>query len=159
MALFASALDGGVDDYLNSRYWQTTRAHGGRAMSDREHVAKIVSAYTKRNQLPPDQLPALIATVHDALASIEGGGPPAPAIGLEPAVPIRRSIQPEAIICLDCGHRQKMLKRHLTTAHQLTPDEYRKRWGLKSDYPMSAPNYTARRSELAKSIGLGRRSS
>jgi hypothetical protein len=85
-----------------------------------------------------------------------GGGQPEPAIGPEPAVPIRRSIQPDAITCLDCGRPQKMLKRHLTTAHQLTPDEYRKRWGLKSDYPMSAPNYTARRSELAKSYGLGK---
>jgi len=126
-------------------------------MAEMEHVAKIVSAYAKRNQLPPDQLPALIATVHAALASVEGGGQPEPAIGPEPAVPIRRSVQPDTITCLDCGRPQKMLKRHLTTAHQLTPDEYRKRWGLKSDYPMSAPNYTARRSELAKSIGLGRR--
>jgi len=139
-----------------SLYWQREKL-GGRAMPDREHVAKIVSAYAKRNALAADQLPALIATVHGALASIEGGGQPEPAIGPEPAVPIRRSIQPEAIICLDCGHRQKMLKRHLTTAHQLTPDEYRKRWGLKSDYPMVAPNYTARRSELAKSYGFGRR--
>ena len=128
-------------------------------MADRGRVAQIVSAYAKRNQLPPDQLPALIATVHAALASIEGGGLSEPAIGPEPAVPIRRSIQPEAIICLDCGRHQKMLKRHLRIAHQLNPDEYRKRWGLKSDYPMTAPNYTARRSELAKSIGLGRRSS
>jgi predicted transcriptional regulator len=125
-------------------------------MPDTGHVAKIVSAYIKRNQLPADQLPVLIATVHAALASIGGGGRPEPAVGPEPAVPIRRSIQPEAIICLDCGRHQKMLKRHLTTAHQLTPDEYRKRWGLKSDYPMSAPNYTARRSELAKSYGLGK---
>ena len=124
-------------------------------MVDREHVAKIVSAYAKRNPLSADQLPALIATVHAALASIEGGGPTAPAIGPEPAVPIRRSIQPDAITCLDCGHRQKTLKRHLLTAHQLTPDAYRVRWRLKSDYPMVAPNYAARRSEMAKSIGLG----
>jgi predicted transcriptional regulator len=125
-------------------------------MADRGRVAQIVSAYAKRNQLPPDQLPALIATVHAALASIEGGGLSEPAIGPEPAVPIRRSIQPEAIICLDCGHRHKSLKRHLTTAHQLTPNEYRRRWGLNSDYPMVAPNSTARRRELAKSIGLGK---
>lgn len=126
-------------------------------MPDREHVAKIVSAYAKRNPLAADQLPALIATVHTALASIEGGGPPTPAIGPTPAVPIRRSIQPDAITCLDCGHRQKILKRHIMTAHQLTPDGYRVRWGLKRDYPMVAPNYTARRRELAKSIGLGQR--
>ena len=127
-------------------------------MLDREHVAKIVSAYAKRNTLAADQLPALIATVHAALSGIERGGLPTPAMGRpEPAVPIRRSVQPEAITCLDCGHRQKTLKRHLMTAHQLTPDGYRVRWGLKGDYPLVAPNYTARRSELAKSIGLGQR--
>ena len=126
-------------------------------MIDGEYVAKIVSAYAKRNAVAADQLPALIATVHAALFGIEGGGLPEPARGPEPAVPIRRSIQPDAITCLDCGYRGKMLKRHLMTAHQLTPDAYRVRWGLKPDYPMSAPNYTARRSELAKSYGLGRR--
>ena len=119
-------------------------------MADREQVAKIISAYAKHNALPADQLPALIVTVHAALASIEGAGPTAPAIGPEPAVPIRRSVQPNAINCLECGYRGQMLKRHLMTAHQLTPDAYRIRWGLKSDYPMTAPNYAARRSELAK---------
>ena len=123
-------------------------------MPDREHVAKIVSAYAKRNALAADQLPALIATVHGALVGIEGGVLPEPTKELVPAVPIRRSVQPDAITCLDCGYRGKMLKRHLTT-HQLTPDEYRKRWGLKRDYPMVAPNYAARRSALAKSLGLG----
>ena len=126
-------------------------------MPDTGHVTKIVSAYTKRNQLPADQLPALIAAVHAALSGVEGGGPPAPAMRPEPAVPVRRSIQPDAITCLDCGHRQKSLKRHLMTAHQLTPDAYRTRWGLTRDYPMVAPSYAARRSELAKSIGFGRR--
>jgi predicted transcriptional regulator len=126
-------------------------------MPDREHVARIVSAYAKRNQLPADQLPALIATVHGALVGIEGGGLSEPAKFLAPAVPIRRSVQPEAIICLDCGRHQRVLKRHLMTAHKLTVDEYRKRWGLKSDYPMVAPNSTVHRRELAKSIGLGQR--
>ena len=122
-----------------------------------EYVAKIVSAYAKRNQLPADQLPALIATVHAALSNIGSAGQPTPAIGPEPAVPIRRSIQPDAITCLDCGYRGKMLKRHIMAAHQLTPDAYRERWGLKADYPMTAPNYAARRSEMAKSFGLGSR--
>jgi predicted transcriptional regulator len=126
-------------------------------MPDREHVARIVSAYAKRNTLAADQLPGLIATVHGALAGIIGGGLPEPAKELEPAVPIRRSIQPDAIACLDCGHRQRMLKRHLMTAHQLTPEAYRERWGLKTDYPMTAPSYAARRSELAKAAGLGHR--
>jgi predicted transcriptional regulator len=113
-------------------------------MPDREHIAKIVSAYAKRNQLPADQ-------------PIEGGGLPEPAKELVPAVPIRRSVRPDEITCLDCGHSGRLLKRHLMTAHQLSPGEYRRRWGLKDDYPMSAPNYAARRSELAKSIGLGQR--
>jgi len=97
----------------------------------------------------------LIATVHTALAGIESGALPEPAKELVPAVPIRRSITPDAITCLECGYSGKMLKRHLAM-HQLTPAAYRERWGLKSDYPTVAPNYAARRSELAKSIGLGR---
>jgi predicted transcriptional regulator len=124
-------------------------------MPDRGHVARIVSAYAKRHALAADQLPALIATVHEALVGIEGGGLSEPAKELVPAVPVRRSVQPEAITCLDCGQRRKMLKGHLMKAHNLTVDAYRVRWGLKSDYPMTAPNYTARRSELAKSFGLG----
>ena len=127
-------------------------------MPDREHVAKIVSAYAKRNTIAADQLPGLIATVHGALAGIEGGGLSEPAKELKPAVPIRRSVQHNAIICLDCGHSAKALKRHLMTAHQLTPAAYRERWGLKAEYPMVAPNYAARRSELAKAAGLGQRS-
>src|ERR1700674_4597343 len=103
-------------------------------MPDREHVAKIVSAYAKRNTLAADQLPALIATVHGALASIEGGGLPEPAKELAPAVAIRRSIQPDYLVCLDCGRHQKMLRRHLMNSHELSPGEYRIRWGLKSDY-------------------------
>jgi predicted transcriptional regulator len=126
-------------------------------MPDREHVAKIVSAYAKRNQLPADQLPTLIATVHSALASIDGGGLPEPAKELVPAVAIRRSVQPDVITCLDCGYRGRMLKRHLMTLHKLTPAAYRERWGLKSDYPMVAPNYAARRSEMAKSYGFGQK--
>jgi len=114
-------------------------------MLDRGHVAKIVSAYAKRNVLAADQLPTLIATVHSALARVEAGGlpEPPPPMKLVPAVPIRRSVQPEAITCLDCGYRGLMIKQHLRTAHQTTPGEYRERWGLKRDYPIVAPNYTA----------------
>jgi len=87
-------------------------------MPDTEHVTTIVSAYAKRNVLAPDQLPALIAMVHGALARVEGGGlPEPPKAQPEPAVPVRRSVQPEAVTCLDCGYRAKMLKRHLMTAH------------------------------------------
>ena len=124
-------------------------------MPDREHVAKIVAAYAKRNALPADQLPALIVTVHAALAGAEAGGSPEPVTALVPAVPVRRSVRPDAIICLDCGLPQKILKRHLMTSHQLSADEYRQRWDLSRDYPLVAPSYRARRSELAKSIGLG----
>jgi len=123
-------------------------------MPDREHVAKIVSAYAKRNALPADQLPTLIATVHASLAGIEDGGLPEPATELLPAVPIRRSVHPNAITCLDGGYSGKMLKRHLMK-HQLTPETYRERWRLKPDYPMVAPNYSARRCDMAKSIGFG----
>lgn len=126
-------------------------------MAGREHVAKIVAAYTKRNALAADQLPALIATIHGALVGIAGGVPAEPTKRPEPAVLIKRSVRPDAITCLDCGQHQKTLKRHLLTSHQLTPEAYRMRWGLKDDYPMVAPNYAARRSELAKSLGLGRR--
>jgi predicted transcriptional regulator len=126
-------------------------------MPDREHVAKIVSAYAKRNSLAADQLPSLIATVHGALTRLEGGVVPEPATELMPAVPVRRSVQPDTITCLDCGYRGKMLKRHLISAHRLTPNDYRQRWRLKNDYPMVAPNYAASRSELAKSFGLGSR--
>lgn len=126
-------------------------------MPDLDKVTTIVSAYARRNSLAADQLPALIATVHGALASIESGEISQNEIGRpEPAVSIRRSVQPDAITCLDCGRKASMLKRHLLTAHQLTPDTYRERWGLKSDYPMVAPNYAARRSQMAKSLGLGR---
>lgn len=127
-------------------------------MPDRAHVVKIVAADAKRNALTADELTGLIASVHTALADIEGGGPAAAeAPRLEPAVPIRRSVKPDAITCLDCGYEAQMLKRHLSTAHGLSVEAYRERWGLKADYPMVAPNYAARRSELAKSAGLGTR--
>ena len=127
-------------------------------MVDKENVAKIVSAYAKKNALSADQLPALIASVHAALAGVGDGGAPSEAPkALVPAVPVRRSIQPNAITCLDCGYQGKMLKRHLQSAHGATVDAYRERWGLKPDYPMVAPAYAARRSELAKTIGLGTR--
>lgn len=124
-------------------------------MVNKEHVAKIVSAYAKRHAFAADELPGLIATVHTALASAGipvSLAPPKPA---DPAVAVRRSVQPSSLTCLDCGHRGPMLKRHLRAAHGLSPAEYRDRWGLKPDYPMVAPNYSRRRSDLAKAIGLG----
>ncbi len=116
-------------------------------------VSEIVSAYVSKNSLPPSELPNLIKTVHDALSSPEQGASSAP----EPAVPIKKSIRPDYVICLEDGKKLKMLKRHLRTAYDMSPDEYRQKWGLASDYPMVAPKYAARRSELAKKIGLGRK--
>jgi predicted transcriptional regulator len=116
-------------------------------------VSEIVSAYVSKNSLPPSELPNLIKTVHDALSSPEQGASSTP----EPAVPIKKSIRPDYVICLEDGKKLKMLKRHLRTAYDMSPDEYRQKWGLASDYPMVAPKYAARRSELAKKIGLGRK--
>jgi predicted transcriptional regulator len=120
----------------------------------KEHVAEIVAAFVKRNQVAATELPALIASVSQSLGSL-GEAPAAPA-PLTPAVSIRGSATASKITCLDCGWSGQMLKRHLSTGHNLSVDEYRTRWGLKPDYPMVARNYAARRSELAKSIGLGR---
>ena len=121
----------------------------------KEHVAEIVAAYVGKNRVDPAELPALIASVNQALAGL-GQAPAAAPASLTPAVPIRRSVGTETITCLDCGYKGQMLKRHLSTAHGMTVDEYRTRWSLPRDYPMVAKNYSARRSELAKSLGLGR---
>ena len=121
----------------------------------KEQVAEIVAAYVRKNLVAATELPSLINQVNQTLSSL--GQPLAAPAMLSPAVPIKRSVQPEAITCLDCGHRQRILKRHLMTAHQLTPAAYRERWGLKADYPLVAPSYAARRSELAKAAGLGKK--
>ncbi len=121
--------------------------------SSLESVSKIVSAYVSNNNLPSGELPDLIMTVHEALKSPDQGTSSPP----EPAVPIKRSVKPDYVICLEDGKKLKMLKRHLRTAYNMSPDEYRQKWGLPSDYPMVAPEYAARRSELAKKIGLGRK--
>ena len=122
----------------------------------KEHVAGIVAAYVGKNRIDPSQLPELIASVSQALAGLGQAAAPASS-SLTPAVPIRRSIGAETITCLDCGWSGKMLKRHLTSAHNTNPAEYRTRWNLPGDYPMVSKNYAARRSELAKASGLGRR--
>jgi predicted transcriptional regulator len=122
----------------------------------KELVAEIVVAYVGKNHVDPSELPSLIASVSKALAGL-GTAPAAPTTTLTPAVPIRRSVGADTITCLDCGYRAQMLKRHLMTAHGMTTGEYRVRWNLPSDYAVVAKNYSARRSELAKSLGLGRR--
>ena len=119
-----------------------------------EHTTRIVAAQVANNPIAVTDVPGLIATVHETLAKL---GPEEPAPRPEPAVSIKQSVKPEYVVCLEDGEKHKMLKRHLRTAHELTPDDYRKRWGLPSDYPMVAPNYAKKRSELAKKIGLGRK--
>ncbi len=119
-----------------------------------ELTTKIVAAHVANNPIVAAELPSVIATVHQALAAL---GPEEAAGKPTPAVPIKQSVKPEYIVCLDDGKKLKMLKRHLKTAYNMTPDDYRKRWGLPGDYPMVAPNYAATRSKLAKKIGLGRR--
>ena len=122
-------------------------------------TAKIVASYVGNNSLGADQVPEIVRTVSTALKQIEQvDNGPDKAVG-KPAVPIRRSVTPDYIICLEDGRKLKMLKRHLRTTFGLTPDEYRTRWGLPADYPMVAPNYAKRRSEFAKKIGLGQKRS
>ena len=117
----------------------------------------IVVAYVSHNAIEPDQLPRLIGDVHSALANMTGNGTPEPVREvLKPAVPIKKSVFPDYLICLEDGKKFKSLKRHLRTHYDLSPEEYREKWGLPHDYPMVAPNYAAARSQLAKQMGLGR---
>ncbi len=116
-------------------------------------TADIVAAHVSNNSVAVNDLPNLIQNVHGALAEISGSR--APEVKLEPKVSIRSSIKPDYIVCLEDGKKLKMLKRHLMTHYQMTPDQYRQKWGLNSDYPMVAPNYAEQRRALAKSIGLG----
>lgn len=118
---------------------------------------QIVTAYASYNPLPAERLPEVIDTVYRTLAELDGGSAKPQPAKLRPAVPIRKSVTPDHIVCLEDGRKLKMLKRHLWTAYGLTPDQYREKWGLPADYPMVAPNYADQRSRFAKEIGLGRR--
>jgi predicted transcriptional regulator len=117
-------------------------------------VTDIVAAHLSNNTVAVSDLPQLIRDVYGALAVV-GGGAPQAAERPNPAVPVKRSVTPDYIVCLEDGKKLKMLKRHLRTAYGLSPEEYRERWGLPADYPMVAPNYAKQRSRLAKEIGLG----
>jgi len=117
-------------------------------------TSDIVAAHVSNNTVAVTDLPGLIEQVYKTLSSVGGAGDAA-ADRPTPAVPIKKSITPDFIICLEDGKKLKMLKRHLKTAYDMTPDDYRERWGLPSDYPMVAPNYAKQRSKLAKAIGLG----
>ena len=116
-------------------------------------TAEIVAAHVGNNSVPLSELPQLINEVYRTLASV--GTTPSIPERPQPAVPVKKSVTPDYIICLEDGKKLKMLKRHLKTAYNMTPEEYRERWGLAADYPMVAPNYAAHRSSLAKKIGLG----
>ncbi|MGH1481008.1 MAG: MucR family transcriptional regulator [Geminicoccales bacterium] len=117
-------------------------------------TAEITSAYVANNAVATADLPRVISTIAENLRLL--GQEPVEEVKLEPAVPIKKSVMPDYIVCLEDGKKLKMLKRHLKTRYDMTPDDYRQRWGLKDDYPMVAPSYAATRSELAKKIGLGK---
>ena len=123
-------------------------------------AADIVSAYVSHNALPASEIPTLIQTVYRSLSEMDGAPAPAEEAApepLKPPVPVRQSIKPDYLVCLEDGKKLKMLKRHLRTNYDLSPEEYRAKWGLAADYPMVAPNYAKQRSEFAKKIGLGRK--
>ena len=119
-------------------------------------ASDIVAAHVSNNSVAIDEVPGLIEKIYGTLSAL-GGAAAAAANPPEPAVSIRASVKPDYVVCLDCGKKMKMLKRHISTDHGLTTDEYRQRWGLNADYPLVAPNYAAKRRELAKKIGLGRK--
>ena len=119
-------------------------------------TSDIVAAHVSKNPVSTNELPGLIETVYRKLDEL-GGQPAAPGPELRPAVPIKKSVQDDHIVCLEDGKKLKMLKRHLKTAYNMTPNEYRAKWGLPPDYPMVAPAYARKRQQLAKQIGLGRK--
>ncbi|HEV2365324.1 MAG TPA: MucR family transcriptional regulator [Caulobacteraceae bacterium] len=120
-----------------------------------EMTAEIVASYVENNSISTTDLPGLIQSVHRALNAVSSGGEPVEAAPKEPAVPIRRSITPDYLVCLEDGRKFKSLKRHLRTKYNMSPEDYRAKWGLPKDYPMVAPNYAKARSDLAKQMGLG----
>jgi len=120
------------------------------------HACSIVVAYLGKNHIAQSELPGMIRSIHGALGSLAGGAISETGTNQKPVVPIKKSITPDFIICLEDGKKLKMLKRYLRAQYGLTPEAYRAKWNLPADYPMTAPNYAARRSEFAKQIGLGK---
>lgn len=120
-------------------------------------TAQIVAAYVSKNAVASGELPVLISDVHQALARASGNGEVVERDEFKPAVPVKKSVTPDYIICLEDGKKFKSLKRHLRTHYKMSPEEYRVKWQLPHDYPMVAPNYAAARSQLAKKMGLGTR--
>ena len=152
---------------MNLQYWASADREtqsNGQAMTGGDsqgedpilrQVTEIVTAYLSKNTLPPEEIPGLIRSVHATLGHIAGAEAPVRETR-QPAVPIKKSVKPDYIVCLEDGKKLKMLKRYLRTRYGLTPDAYRAKWNLPADYPMTAPNYAARRSDFAKQIGLGK---
>ena len=132
-----------------------------KSQTDRSEMLRmavdIVAAYVSNNTVPANQVPEVINTVFGSLSSVESAASEQPTEPAKPAVSIRRSVTPDYIVCLEDGKKLKMLKRHLRAAYNMTPEEYRAKWGLPADYPMVAPNYAQQRSAFAKKIGLGRK--
>jgi predicted transcriptional regulator len=119
-------------------------------------ASEIVAAYVSNNPIPVGELPTMIKSVHSTLGGLSGAAPGDLVTSQKPAIPIKKSITPEFLICLEDGKKLKMLKRYLRSRYGLSPDQYRTKWGLPADYPMVASNYAAQRSEFAKKIGLGK---
>jgi predicted transcriptional regulator len=154
--------DGGIELGVDVRF--LSREKTSMAVSANENdtdavalASDIVAAYVANNPVPRAELPALIADIYAAIDRLRKGVAQEPEVKLTPAVPVKKSVTPDYIICLDDGKKFKSLKRHLATHHGMTPDEYRRKWNLPRDYPMVAPAYAAARSSLAKSMGLGRK--
>ena len=122
-------------------------------------TAEIVAAYVSNNSMSASELPSIIKSVHSTLGGLGGAFQNEVQTSQKPAVPVKRSVNPDYIVCLEDGKKLKMLKRYLRSNYNMTPEEYRAKWGLPADYPMVAPNYAAQRSEFAKKIGLGRTAS
>lgn len=120
-----------------------------------ELTANIVSAYVGNNPTPASELPALISQIHSALVRVSGGHVEAAVEPAKPAVPVKKSMTSDYLVCLEDGKKFKSLKRHLRTQYNMTPEQYREKWGLPADYPMVAPSYAVARSQLAKKMGLG----
>ena len=134
--------------------------HGNPIASPEEMVAltgRITAGYLRGNALPAADIASVISTVHGSLLQLRQPAPPPPQQAQKPAVPIRRSVTAEYIVCLEDGRKLKMLKRHLSATYAMTPDQYRAKWNLPADYPMVAPAYAEKRSDLARASGLGRR--
>lgn len=122
-------------------------------------ATEIVAAYVSNNPIPVSEVPAMIKSVHSTLGGLGGGLTGEIQLSQKPAIPVKRSVNPDFIVCLEDGKKLKMLKRYLRSNYGMTPEEYRSKWSLPADYPMVAPNYAAQRSEFAKKIGLGRTAS